>query len=88
MRRLDCGCELSPTGGLVSLCEIHGANARQVQATAKLDAARTLDRTKQWQLVVAVAPEVVRDGLMREAKPVDTAQAVLDHVNEIIRRLD
>lgn len=88
MRRLECGCELSPTGGLVSLCEIHGANAKQVQATAKLDAARTLDRQKQWQLAVAIAPEVVRDGLLREAKPTDTAGAVLDHVNEILRRLD
>lgn len=90
MKLLECGCELSPGNRLVSICAMHAEHYSAVSEISKHPRAEGVDREFQKALVLAVAPDFTRRAI--NAIPTissrDTAEAVLNHVNEIMRRLD
>lgn len=90
MRTLDCGCELSPGGKLMGLCAMHGEHMSAVHEIAKHPRSEGVDREFQKKLVLAVAPDFTRRAINAAPRisAVDTAEEVLKHVNEIMRRLD
>lgn len=89
MRVLDCGCELSPGGKLASLCALHAEHMQAVHEISKHPRAEGVDRILQRDLVVVIAPEVVRAAEARgQDLPHQSADRILEYTKQIMRRLD
>lgn len=89
MRRLECGCEQSPEGYFLSLCEAHGSHVKQRLEAAKHPRAApspAKDSEYERELVLAIAPVMVAKVVAADANT--TAQAIFAHVQEIMRRLE
>ncbi len=85
LKKISCGCETT-ADRLVSVCGMHGAYVRQHVESAR--APRDgVDKDLQRQLVVAIAPIVVRSGLTNFSDS-QIAEQVHDQVHEIMRRMD
>lgn len=87
MKQLDCGCELSPGGKLVSLCAIHGEHMHAVSEMNKHPRSELPDRQLQRDLAKALAPEVLRKW-NTVTDPGSTAECLFQHIHEIMRRFD
>lgn len=89
-RVLDCGCEVTPNGAtLLSLCSMHGAHVKTKVLVDGLRPAPASDdekARKRWELTLVVTKEIVRKATSMDANTV--AQAIDNHVTEIIRRQD
>jgi len=90
LKQLECGCELSPSGALVSLCHIHGGHMRAVQTIENLPRNKTIDRELEKELTKSLAPLYVAKSLSNipRTDADTTAQQIFDQVREIMRRLD
>ncbi len=86
MDKVRCGCEVRD-GRLMSVCGMHANYTRQHVEAARVPR-EGVDKELQRQLVVALAPLVVSEGLRIEAGDVMTAQKLHDQVHEIMRRMD
>lgn len=84
MKQIECGCEISPGNRILSLCAIHGEHMHVVHETAKHPRAEGIDREYQKALTLALAPNFAEP----MADPNTRAEALLQHVQEIMRRLD
>jgi hypothetical protein len=86
MKTMDCGCEKSPGGKLVSVCAMHAEYGAAMQGAAKHPRAGQPDNHElRDKLLLVIAPEVVRRAVPGERMP-DIAQCVADTVHEILRR--
>ncbi len=74
-------------GKLMSVCATHANYTRQHVEAARVPR-EGVDKELQRQLVVALAPIVVSEGIRTDAGDVMTAEKVLNQVHEIMRRMD
>lgn len=91
MRTLDCGCEfLQDTGQFMSLCAAHGGHVHMRLEAAKHPrhvAAHVPDVAFERELVKLIAPVIIaRWSVVTDAN--SSAEAIFQHVKEIIRRLE
>jgi hypothetical protein len=87
VKTIECGCELSPLGTLVSLCPTHGEHMRAARAIDAAPHNKSTDRQLQQDLVKLVAPLVLQRW-STVTHPDDCAQMTLMHVNALMARLD
>lgn len=93
MRTLECGCEVSPTGKLMSLCTLHGEHAQAVQEVRRLprnqpDADRDPElRAFERELTKVIAPIVIA-AWSHVTDFESSAEATFKHVQAHIRRLE
>lgn len=86
MTPLKCGCELHE-GRLMSVCALHANYTKQHVEKARAPR-EGVDKDLQRQLVVAIAPIVVSEGVRLNCADSMTADKVLNQVHEIMRRMD
>ncbi len=82
---LKCGCEVRE-GRLLTVCGMHANYTRQHVEKARAPR-EGVDKELQRQLVVAIAPIVVRSGLTNFSDS-QIAEQVHNQVHEIMRRMD
>lgn len=95
MNKLECGCELSPTGALVSICPLHGEYMRAATAIAVREMGRKpvsptdeTNRELERALTLAIAPVIVSRQVSAGAMDPDTAaQQVYTYVSKILQAL-
>ncbi len=85
MNPLKCGCEVRE-GRLLTVCGMHANYTRQHVEKARAPR-EGVDKELQRQLVVAIAPIVVRAADF-QAESSDLAEKIHDQVHEIMRRMD
>ena len=89
MKTLECGCEQhQDTGAFMSLCFDHGQHAR-MRAEADKHPRAVAPATSEFErdLVKLIAPVVInrwRD----VTDPQSSAEAIFQHIKEIMRRME
>lgn len=91
MKTLECGCEQhQDTGTFMSLCFDHGQHLRMRAEADKHPRNVTrseADRETERDLVKLIAPVVINRWSV-VTDPGSTAEAIFQHVKEIMRRME
>lgn len=90
MRRIECGCEFSTNGNLLSTCEAHGLAIQAAASVARASVVKTVTpdaKTRnefREKLTLAIAPAIAAQSAGLDAETF--AESLDRHVNEVMKR--